>query len=162
VRSFTPSQGLRSLESILSQHICRTGVIDVSDWTVLKNITRLGPYLDNIKVLQPIPETQQEDQSVLTLKYLQTLSPSNARTELDNVVRTTLKRTLGLGPSEVIDEAQQFSELGVDSLMTMELRNSLQKRLEGLAVSVHSIQENCFLKAFVDHLLEKIAVSGNN
>jgi len=163
VRPFTPAQGIRALEQAISRNLTQSGPIEVSDWNVIKQVTRLGPSLEKIEVQnngvkskRVTPEEEAEAKAPLTLKQLQGLQPAELREELGGVVRRTLRRTLGLDSQDVIEEETELSDLGVDSLMAMELRGSLQEIFPDLLLPLQALQDKSTLRTLLTHLTQQV------
>ena len=66
---------------------------------------------------------------------------ANASAAIQAHVRQHIIEVLGLDPAERIDERQGLLDLGIDSLMTLELRNRLQ----------HSVGQRCRATLVFDH-----------
>jgi acyl carrier protein len=60
-------------------------------------------------------------------------------------------RTLGLAPGTPVDPGQGLRGLGLDSLMSVELRNTLQKSLDAVLPSTLAF-DHPTVNALVDHL----------
>jgi len=129
--TFTPDQGLRVLERLLLAGPAQVGVMPVN-WSTLLNALRIqSPFLAEMgaaaaeaarpEISRAAPLPRQPD----VRKQIEEAPPSERHRLLVDFVRTCTAKILGLGPSEEIDVRQPLSEMGLDSLMAVELRNVL-------------------------------------
>jgi myxalamid-type polyketide synthase MxaB len=149
---FTPSQGIAALEKILTLREVQVGVSEVTDWNVIKSVFRQGQYFDELK------SDRVDDDKFEPLNNL--VDGINAATTADELyekvslyVKSILKRTLNLSESETLDVDQNFSELGVDSLMAMEMRNHFQTVVGEKTLSLSALQENKTIKSLSTYLV---------
>jgi acyl transferase domain-containing protein/NADPH:quinone reductase-like Zn-dependent oxidoreductase/short-subunit dehydrogenase/acyl carrier protein len=133
--SMPPEQALDALEDLLATGAVQTGVTPVS-WP--RYLARMGPAaaLPSFSQLQdctpaeapaavPVPaRTVTSEEEILP--RLAELPRSERRPHLSAFVRRQIGRVLGLA-GETVDGRQPLRELGLDSLMAVELRNRLKQ-----------------------------------
>jgi acyl transferase domain-containing protein/acyl carrier protein len=119
-----PDQGLAVLEAVFPAVQPRIGVLPV-DWPAYRADAAQIPYLSEIQPATAPPASTQPD---MRPQYYRT--PRHKRKALlASSVREAIAGVLGMESGRGIDPEQGFFELGMDSLTSMELRNTLQKRL---------------------------------
>jgi malonyl CoA-acyl carrier protein transacylase len=92
----------------------------------LENI-KLQPFKSNAAGREPSVEISQQQQ---ILSQLNAAIPSQRQEMLVTCVQKELIRVIGLDSSELISQHQRFFELGMDSLMAVEFKSSLEKILQ--------------------------------
>jgi myxalamid-type polyketide synthase MxaB len=114
----TARQSFAFLDQVMVQpHSAQLGLFNV-DWQQFKfNRSSLT------KALQPIKQTEQP----LLSEQLSALPVEQRRRFLRNYLIEQVSAVLGLTETGQLATGTGFSELGMDSLMTLELRNRLQK-----------------------------------
>ncbi|MFN6535672.1 MAG: SDR family NAD(P)-dependent oxidoreductase [Nostoc sp. EkiNYC01] len=119
----TPEQGLRVLEELLKQGKTQAGVVPIA-WDKFSTNIQL-PLLQQLttKVSQSL------SQPVL-LQQLVSTPVSDRRELLMSAVQAQVARVLRLDTSRPIDPERPLQEMGMDSLMAVELRNALGKLVE--------------------------------
>jgi acyl transferase domain-containing protein/acyl carrier protein/protein-L-isoaspartate O-methyltransferase len=126
---FGPQEGLDLLEAVLRQPLPQVAVIR-ADWKaylgdavgsrqakVFERLTSRGGEQESAAS----PEPQEDLVSVLRKS-----APAEARRLLDSRVRQQLAKVLGLGSAFRLEPQHGLRDLGIDSLMSLELRNRLQ------------------------------------
>jgi acyl transferase domain-containing protein/NADPH:quinone reductase-like Zn-dependent oxidoreductase len=132
--TMTPEQGLAALERALDRGVAQTAVLPI-DWSRFTERAGGGG----------IPPLLSE----LSMERGRTAAPVEARVEGDSIrrrladtpagrrrhvlaahVEETARRVLALPASRPLDRRRPLSELGLDSLMAVELRNRLKTGLE--------------------------------
>ncbi|WP_460784131.1 acyl carrier protein, partial [Nonomuraea fastidiosa] len=83
------------------------------------------------------------------------LSETERRTAVTELVRTQAAAVLGYGAAEAVPVDRAFQELGVDSLMAVELRNRLG-RAAGLTLPATLIFDHPSVNAITDFLLGRL------
>jgi acyl carrier protein len=135
-----PEDGLRTLEMLLDQGVAQIGVLPVN-WSRFVEQFSTGsipPFL--AELVRPVaPRVPVEPASTQNQTLLQRLRevPAGERQELlMEYIEEEVARTLGLAYSRgSLDPYQGFTEMGMDSLMGVELRGRLQ---DSLGVSLPS------------------------
>ena len=124
----------------------------------------LGPYQtlsrpsllkDLASVVKANASVSAQQQEPVLLPQLQRVSPGEVPKLLQTHVRDTIIQVLGLEPSCVIGPHQGLRDYGMDSLMSLELRNRLQKNI-GLTLPSTLAFDFPTLKALVEYLSGKI------
>jgi len=89
------------------------------------------------------------------LPRLQAVSPARRRALLFDHVQDEVRKVLGLDPSHPIDPQQGLTDLGMDSLMAVELRARLQAST-GHAMPATVAFEHPTVAAIVDHIAAEL------
>lgn len=77
-------------------------------------------------------------------------------------IELILRQILKFDDDEPIDENQNFSDMGMDSLMMLEMKNMMQTMLgKGVTMNVSAMQELTTVSKLVAHLKEMIATMGD-
>jgi len=82
-------------------------------------------------------------------------TPSARREALRTLVHETVSRTLGVAPDASSDDARGFHELGLDSIMAVELKASLEKSL-GLMLPATLAFNYPSVRALTEHLSTRL------
>jgi polyketide synthase 12/myxalamid-type polyketide synthase MxaB len=128
VGTIQPEEGLRALELLMTGSASQAGVVPI-DWTVFARQFSSGvpPFLSEI--LQPATGSAAEVPSGAAdagvLLGIKDAPASEQLTLLADFVRARAIRVLGIDAARYIDPRQPLNELGLDSLMAVELRNAL-------------------------------------
>ena len=145
-----PKQGFEALGLLLQQQAPHVAVLPV-DWARLGSQASLPPLLSN---LASTSGKSAEKRSEFR-NQLDKAPVGERRSMLISHIQTEAARVLGLGPSETIDLDQGFFELGVDSLMAVELKGSLEGSL-GLALPLTLLMDYPTVSALVDYLAQEL------
>jgi acyl carrier protein len=134
VRFITPSQGLAILDMLIRQGQAQIGVLPM-DWTVFRRRFHAGSvaaWLSEIVPQEPQPTRAAPVPASDVRTLLAEAQPAHRPRLLLDFVSAQAVRVLGTGVGQDIDERQPLRDLGLDSLMAIELRNLLDTGL-GLA-----------------------------
>jgi len=158
MRMFTPTQGILALETIMTNGHVQTGVSDVTDWNLFKAKFCLGHYLDEMK------SDKNSDQKVdlrehLVAEIKDAKSIEELLPKLQLYVELVLKEILGLSATEeVLDVDKKFQQFGMDSLMSMDMRNKFQPILGPTNLSIGAMQEHCTIRSLCKHISDLLKV----
>ena len=131
--SFLPPEvGVEALEQLLNQQRAQAGVYRV-DWPKFGELFAPGQepglFDDFLSARDAVAEAPVADGHSLLRELRQATGPARRRLLFEHI-REQLRKILGMSASQSIDTQKGFREMGLDSLMTLELRNRLQKNLE--------------------------------
>jgi acyl transferase domain-containing protein/acyl carrier protein len=134
LKGLPPEQALAALAYLLETGATQKTVADV-DWSVFGPIfeaRRKRPLLEQViarpQVQAETGEAKEGKRSGL-LHQIQQASPLEKRPLLHNYIRTQVAEILGFASSDRIDPKQGFFKMGMDSIMTVQLRNRLEVSL---------------------------------
>lgn len=151
----TPADGLRALGAALVKDDTAQLALLPADWSRFARRLDGRPLPALLRELaRPAAPSAAMGEANLAMRLAQT-APGNRRSLLRGVVREHAGRVLGLASTRPIDPRQPLSELGLDSLMAVELRNSLGgalgRSLPATLLFDHPTLEG--LAGFLEHLL---------
>ena len=134
VRAFTPEQGLEIQAHLLQTTASQVTAADI-DWSRLKalyELTKPRRFLAKITVAQAAAgQHAAETPAAGVQRTLQSLPPDQRLGYLRRHIQQTLARILGMAgtPAQMPDSTTGFADLGIDSLMALELRRTLEQDL---------------------------------
>ena len=133
-RLIEPKHGLRVLDTLLQGDRVQAGVMSV-DWRQYSDALPSGSqskFLTGVvsaAAVGPLREQPKARQKAGLLEQLSQAPPNKRRPLLEAHIRDHAIRVLGFNPSFKLDPNQGLASLGMDSLMTIELKNRLQASL---------------------------------
>jgi 8-amino-7-oxononanoate synthase len=144
--SINPEQGLQLLQELLAQKAIQVGVLPV-DWA---KFPYSSPFLEAV-----IPTTTKSSSSSEFVQKLEIANKCDRQTILFDFVRSQIAKVLGFNSPELIEANENFADLGMDSLMAVELKNRLQATL-GKSIAQSLVFDYPTLQALVEHLLGEV------
>jgi len=147
VGSIPPDQGLELLGHLLSGRAAQVGVLPV-DWAkFLAQLPSPSPFLGALATASEAPAELRLD---LVRRWEE--APASERRELlEAYVRSQVARVLGLAFPESIKLRQRLFDLGLDSLMAVELRNRIALEL-GRSLRSTLVFDYPTVESLVEHL----------
>jgi NAD(P)-dependent dehydrogenase (short-subunit alcohol dehydrogenase family)/acyl carrier protein len=150
-----PQEGLKILEQLLNVASPQIGVMQM-DWETLFTQFPPGfevPFLENLRESSSATSPQTtESEFLVTLKA----APSNEqRNLLIDFIRQQLAKVLGLNSSDNINPDARLFDLGLDSLMAIELNNRFEIHL-GCALNQSVIFNYPTVETLADYLAQEL------
>ncbi|MFN6445250.1 MAG: SDR family NAD(P)-dependent oxidoreductase [Nostoc sp. DedSLP05] len=146
--------GLQILAKAIEQNLPQVGVLPV-DWS---KFTAQFPSDVELPFLAEFTKevgTKNTPQASELRQQLDSAEPKQRPILLMNYVRSQIAKVLNLASPEEIDPKQGFLELGMDSLMAVELRNRLQSSL-GCSVPASLIFDYPTVDALVSYFIQEL------
>ena len=160
IGTITPEQGLQLLEDLLRQKATQVGVLPV-DWSNFRFLSHSvkSPFFEAVI---PAPNTGEKRENIQRSEFLQQLeaaSECDRQTLLSEHIRSQIAKVLGFSSPELIEPGQDFADLGMDSLMAVELKNRLQASL-GRSIPQTLAFDYPTVEALVDYFVQEILAGG--
>ena len=131
VQALPPQQAVAALGCLLSGDIAQVAVARV-DWHLFKGVYEARacrPLLEQIEML-PCKATQQSEvRRTETLQRLEEALAGDRHALLTAHIQAEVAKVLGLELSQLPEAQQGFFDMGMDSLMAVELKNRLEASL---------------------------------
>ena len=122
LRAISPAQGRQVLTQLLPEDAAQIMALPI-DWRQAD--TRSPLFAELRPALPPLEPAPRSAAAVTILAKMQAAPINQRRSILSQHVREQARQVLGLSAAQPIDPRQPLSELGLDSLMAVELRNAL-------------------------------------
>jgi myxalamid-type polyketide synthase MxaB len=160
IEAIAPDQGLQALKTLLLHNATQVGVLSVNWASFLSQIPThqrppfLAAFFPRIETVAQSNLEQVIPQSHSTvLQQLQAMSTGDRRALLTQHIQTQVAKILGFSSPATIHPQQPLPDLGLDSLMAVELVNALQIRL-GCHIAPTIAFEHPTVAGLVDYLLQ--------
>jgi amino acid adenylation domain-containing protein len=133
ISPITPSQGLQVLEVVLGSTKAQVGVLSV-EWSVFRQKFSSGqqlPLFSDLVDITPLQEVQKHTQ-IQHQKLKEKLQEVHLNERQDILIahiQEEVAQVLGLEPSQWLHIEQGFSDMGMDSLLALKLKNRLETSL---------------------------------
>lgn len=156
LEAIPPDQGLQILEQALHQEAAQIAVMPIN-WQ--KFMQQFGPT-NKPALFADFSQTANSPQNTSTgkselYKKLEVTAPQNRQQALVTFMSEQVCKVLGLKPGFFINVQQPLKELGLDSLMAIELRNSLARAL-GRPLPATLLFDHPTLEGLAAHILSTI------
>ncbi|MGI9181141.1 MAG: beta-ketoacyl reductase, partial [Longimicrobiaceae bacterium] len=158
LRSLSPAQGIAALGRILTTEAAQLGVMrfDVARWCELHPAAAASPFLSILRAPVESDAATRRPSGGIRQAILDA-SPREREELMEAHLRERVAQVLRLAPSRVVLGAP-LKQQGMDSLMTLELRNRLESDLE-IPVSATAIWNYPTISLLARHLVEQLSSS---
>ncbi|GAA6619606.1 type I polyketide synthase [Scytonema sp. NUACC26] len=162
LNSIASEQGLQVLELVLGQVISQIGVLPV-DWSVLRQQLSVSGQLPPL-LFELIAKTQTQEETTLVSVQQSDVLPRLLQAQngdrLDLLVvylQGQIIKVLGFDKSFILNPHQGLLELGLDSLMAVQLKNAIATDLD-LNVPTEKFIDGSSIMQLAELLLEELAI----
>ncbi|MXY46255.1 MAG: SDR family NAD(P)-dependent oxidoreductase, partial [Chloroflexi bacterium] len=151
----TPQQGLNALESIVRQDLT-TGMVASVDWpTIAENSNEASPFLEDLIATSAEDAVEEDKSSDDLLTQLQGSQQADSESILVSFLQKELQAVMRLPSAPATSVG--FFDLGMDSLMSVELRNRLNRTFAGeIVVSNTAVFDYPDITALARHLADEL------
>lgn len=159
-----PEQGVQALERVLRQSSVHLAVLPM-DWAAFFSsmaggqpplLTEMARYLEKTRKTQLQKQVKPAAaQEAGLLQKLAETAPDKRRSLVVDYIREQARVVFGLAPDFAIDPRQSFNELGLDSLMAVELRNALSNSFKAMMPAT-LLFDYPTINAVADYLLQNV------
>ncbi len=153
IGAIAPNQVLEALELLITSSGVEVGVVPI-EWSAWSDRVASWPFLADWKQTTQTAESSKSE----FLLQLEAAVPSERQEILVAHVRLQVAEILQLTSSQKVDLKQGFFDLGMDSLMALELRSRLQKSLQCNLPATLTFKYPT-LKSLVDYLVDLVLES---
>ncbi|UQA57021.1 type I polyketide synthase [Polyangium aurulentum] len=155
--SIEPEQGLEAFGRLLGDSGAQVGVLslDLRQWRQFYVAVTTAPFFKRLE--EPGARVGAGAGQARFVDALRAAEPGTRRALLETHLREQIGRVLRL-PPDTIQPATPLGTLGLDSLMTLEIRNRLEASL-GLSLSAMLVWGYPSVAALTEHLLDKLGMS---
>jgi acyl carrier protein len=156
IEALTPEQGVEAFAWILQHPNSAQIAVLPMRWADFGQSNRMRAFFNGVveKHQQPTLATPIIKSSELLQQWAET-APNRRRRLLLDTIREEVIHVLGLRPTTVIDPRQPLNELGLDSLMAVELRNTLIT-LVGATLPATLLFDYPTSEALADYLMKNV------
>ena len=144
-----PEQGVQVLGALMEQEATQVGVVPV-DWAKFQQQlpeAREVPLLS--KWLRQHTTSKQQPSELL--HQLKTADPTTRQNLLVAYLQEQIVQSLGLDSSQRPEAHQSYTELGVDSLMSIQLSNQIKREL-GIEIPVSKLLEDISIEQLAEDI----------
>jgi len=155
LESIAPEEGLQVLDKLLTQEVAQVGVLPINWAKFLQQSYQAveSPFFEAFnQISKPASE---EQQTAGFLQQLEQAPASERRTMLEEHIRLLIAKVMSIHDIESIGLRQRLFDLGIDSLMAVELRNRLKASL-GQSIRPTVVFDYPTIEALVDYLLQEV------
>ena len=155
----TPTQGLRAFEELTRQNVTAMLMTPVDWQTFIEQFENVPPFLEEIVAEQASDAPEQPDSANDLMSQLRISLPDDPEHILVSFLQQELQAVMRLptAPSPAVG----FFDLGMDSLMSVELRNRLNRAFAGeYAVSNTAVFDHPNVNALARHLAAELGELG--
>jgi NAD(P)-dependent dehydrogenase (short-subunit alcohol dehydrogenase family)/acyl carrier protein len=164
VGAVTPSQGLVALERLLEEDRIQTAVVPIDWHRYVEKSGHAGLPAFLADVVGTTTDTPTHASTARTENLREQLAaapPARRRPLVATFVRERALRALGVNPSKAVDPRTPLGEMGLDSLLSVELRNTLSSAI-GQPLPATLLFDYPTIDALTDFLLkDKLDIAGD-
>ena len=128
IGNIAPDQGIKVLEEILQYDITQIAVLPIRWKSFAKQFTEKTPPLYQNFIKSGTEQLEEKEKPALIV-HLEETEPEKRKDILLDFLQSQTMRVLGTDSEGSIDVSQPLQTMGIDSLMAIELKNSIDKNI---------------------------------
>jgi acyl transferase domain-containing protein/NAD(P)-dependent dehydrogenase (short-subunit alcohol dehydrogenase family) len=159
----TTPQAFEALRSAIESNVSQVAVLPI-DWTrFLRRYRGEVPqfFAEVSRTPASLPESSQNPLLPELIRRLSGIPPEEGRNVVGQFVREHAVNVLGLSASETLNARQPLSELGLDSMMAVELRNALAAGM-GRSISAGILYFHPSIEALTAYVATELQLTDPN
>ena len=126
---FSPTQGILALKFAMSRPIVQLVILEFDVVDFVQNFPSHAPMLSELEANPDTFATKTLDLTETFWENIEKRSEEEREIFIRACIESIIRQTLKLPASDRIEEHGSFSDIGLDSLMAVEMRNKLQQIL---------------------------------
>jgi myxalamid-type polyketide synthase MxaB len=159
MRFLAPEQGLAVLEALLDESMAQVGVVRI-DWQLSTGLKTGSKFLEDLTHKDAL-SSETEPVEAVSQERLEQMSAPERRAYLQEEIRSGVVKVMGLDADQAVDPERPLAELGIDSLMTLELRVHLGSRL-GCQLPTALVFDNPSISSLARYIDNEVLRPGNS
>jgi myxalamid-type polyketide synthase MxaB len=128
IKLLPPELAIGALEYLLGTECVQITVAQV-DWNIFKPLYEVTGTRSLLEKMTEVPTETDVAKSTTILQHLENASAKERWEWVISYLQQEVANVLGFPPSQLPDLQQGFAQMGIDSLMAVDLRNRLQTKL---------------------------------
>ena len=156
IKMIAPEDSLQVLGKLLKEHVTQVGVLPIDWFKFLQQFQHGELSLFSELALEAPVDTHTVSKVIDHVSQLKEASPNERHTLLTAYLRRKTAQVLGLDDPSQLDVQQPLSQMGLDSLMSGQLRSHIQNALD-IKVPVASFLQNPTLAQLTTELLAQLS-----
>ncbi|MFN0204706.1 MAG: SDR family NAD(P)-dependent oxidoreductase [Planctomycetota bacterium] len=153
LRAISPEEGMNIFTDIVRKNDVQSGVLPIQWGKFIKQF-RAGGAPPFYEIVSPRADSNITNTAKI-LEELHSAAPAQRTSKILNYVREQIARVLGFGSPSQVDPDVAFVEMGVDSLLAVDLRNRIETGLS-LTLPATLLFEQPNASALAAHLADLI------
>ncbi|MEM9272038.1 MAG: SDR family NAD(P)-dependent oxidoreductase [Cyanobacteria bacterium P01_F01_bin.143] len=152
IGSIAPQEGLAILEKLFNQSSPQVGIVPI-DWSRFIAAGYNLPLVEDFKQIKQTSEISTSSSNFLT--ELQAINPEHQLKFLITFLQKEVGKVLGLSANQLPSVSQGFFDIGMDSLMAIELKNKLENNLQA-TISSTVIFEHSNIEQLANYIFDEV------
>ncbi|NER93848.1 MAG: SDR family NAD(P)-dependent oxidoreductase [Symploca sp. SIO1B1] len=158
IGTITPEKGLQVLGELLSQSVSQVGVFPINWSQFLGQL----PGGNTMPILEDFASKKLQQETTRNEEFLAQLAlalETERHQIMSNYLQVEIGKLLGFNKSKLPHPELGFFDMGMDSLLTVELRNLLSSNL-GYSISAANLFETSNIQNLAEYLIKEIFPEG--
>lgn len=159
-----PDEGIKAFDRVMRKNVTQIGIVPM-DWTEFSTTGALK-HADNFMLhfatigMERQHQRNADSDNKQILKQLKSLTPAEQKQFLVNYLQELGSKVMGLQVSE-IDPFKPLNQMGLDSLMSIELKNKVKIDL-GVDINVVRFMEGICMDELASEFIQELKISAQS